>query len=207
MPKQFTLFDNPSEYTTSFTRKVTKRIIKSIEVLNGAIENNDLNKIANGLGDIVISANFLESIVNLKQLNKESTSVEFLTSWSSLSPVLGLPSRIEVQEDFIPAIESILDKMIPGQNEEIVELVGKVSQVKAEPDATKRQEGEVTFSLIGEGGKSFNVKSILDVTNYEEACLAHKEGKNILIRGKLISTRRSKTIESPSFQIIEMPFK
>lgn len=207
LPRQFTLFDNPSEFTTSFTRKVTKRIIKSIEVLNNAIENNELGKITNGLADVVISANFLESIVNLKQLNKESTSVEFLTSWSSLSPVLNLPNKIEVQKDFIPAIESIIDKMMPQQNEEIVELVGKISQVKAEPDASKRQEGEVTFSLIGEGGKSFNVKSILDVTSYEEACLAHKEGKNILIRGKLITTRRSKLIESPSFTIIEMPFK
>jgi hypothetical protein len=207
VPKQFSLFDNPTEFPNSFTRRVTSRVMKSLNILNNAIEKNELSRIENGEAEIMISANFLESIVNLKQLNKESTGVEFISTWSSLAPINEqIPSKIEVQENFIPAIESIIDKMIPKQSEENVEMVGKVFQVKAEPDTSKRQDGEVIFNLIGEGGKSFNVKSVLNVDSYKEACQAHKDGRNILVRGKLISTRRSKIIENPEFKIIGIDY-
>jgi hypothetical protein len=202
-PKQFTLFDDPSEYPSSFTRKVTTRLMRSIKIVNSAIENGDLKKIERGESDIIISANFLESIVNIKQLNKHTESIEFSSTWSSLAPVdPSIPTKIEVQKDFVPAIDSIIDKMMPKGNEEVGEFVGKVIQVKAEPDADKRTEGEVTLSLMGGNQKSFNAKATLDAVKYIEACKAHEEGRNIVVQGKLISSRKSKVIENPIFNVL-----
>src|SRR5579871_422149 len=129
-PKQFSLFDSPNEYVDSFTRRVTKQLMKSINVINKSIENDELDKIQNGEAEVLMSANFLESIVNIKQLNKDSSSIEFISSWSSLAPIIdsGIPSKIEVQKDFVSAIDSVIDKMIPKNIKEPGEFVGRVSR-------------------------------------------------------------------------------
>jgi hypothetical protein len=201
--KQFTLFDNPNEYPSSFTRKVTTQLMKSIKLINNAIENDELDKIEKGESEIIVSANFLDSILNIKQLNKNAESIEFSSRWSSLAPVdISVPNKIEIQKDFVPAIDSIIDRMMPKRNEEVGEFVGKVSLLKAEPDASKRNEGEVVLTLIGGNQKSFNAKVILDSDKYNEACQAHKDGKNVLVKGNLVSTRKSKIIENPNFTVI-----
>jgi hypothetical protein len=202
-PKQFTLFDDPKDYTSSFTRKITTQIMNSIKTINYAIENDELESIEKGTTETKISANFLESIVNIKQLNNDNSAIQFISTWSSLAPVkAGVPTKIEIQKDFVSAIDSIVDKMIPKNTVEIADFVGKVLQVRAEPDVLKRTEGEVTFNLIGAGGKSFTAKTILAADKYIEACKAHEDGKNIMIKGKLISNRKSKVIENPDFKIL-----
>lgn len=209
-PKQFTLFDDPSEYPSSFTRRVTSQLMKSIKIINDAIESDELDKIENpdySENGMIISANFLESIVNIKQLNKNTESIEFISTWSSLAPVPAtIPNKIEIQKDFVPAIDSIIDRMMPKKNEEIGEFVGKVLQAKAEPDADKRIEGEVILNLIGSNEKSFNAKVVLNAAKYKEACKAHEEGYNIVVKGKLVSTRKSKIIEDPEFNVLHNLF-
>lgn len=201
--KQFSLFDDPVEFSTSFTRKVTSRLMQSIKVINTCIENGELEKIAIGEADFIISANFLESIVKLKQINKDANSVEFFSTWSSLSPVkLDVPSRVEVQKDFVEAIDHVIDKMQPKDNFEVGEFVGKVFKAQAEPDLNKRTEGEVIVNLIGEVGKTFNAKLILDAEKYKEALIAHENGKNIIVKGKLVSGRRAKYFEEFTFSVI-----
>lgn len=203
-PKQFTLFDDPKDYKLSFTRKVTSQMMKSLDTINKSIENGELDKLAKGEAGIVISANFLESILNIKQLNKDSSSIEFISSWSSLAPIDNTtPSKIEVQKDFVPAIDSIIDKMTPRNLQEPGEFVGKVFQVKAESDLSKRFDGEVLFNLIGGENKSFTAKATLNLKEYNEACIAHEQGKNIQIKGILVSNRKSKVIENPDFKIID----
>jgi hypothetical protein len=203
-PKQFTLFDDPNEYRSSFTRKITSQIMRSIDVVNRSIESGDLDPIVQGKSDVVMSANFLEAILNIKQLNNDSSSIEFMSTWSPLSPVeSNVPSKIEVQKDFVPAIENIIEKMTPKNIEEPGEFVGKVVGVKAEPDITKRFDGEVVLNLMGAGGKSFSARAILHVGAYKEAVEAHEQGKNIQIKGKLITNRKSKVIESPHFKVLD----
>ena len=92
--------------------------------------------------------------------------------------------------------------MQPIDNFEEGEFVGKVFQAKAEPDVNKRVDGEVTVNLIGEVGKTFNAKLILDAEKYKEAVIAHETGKNIIVKGKLVKARRAKYFQDFTFSVI-----
>jgi len=200
---QYSLFDDKSEYGNSLTRHVTTRVMQSIQLLNKSIEAGELDRIVSGEADIKISANFLESIVAITKTNEKSESVEFISSWSSLlPPVPSTPSKIEIQKDFINAIDTIIDRMIPQNVAEYGEFVGKIYQLKADADLSKREDCEITMTLIS-GDKMFNAKTVLDSARYAIATEAHIKGKNIFIRGELISGRKSKFIKNTEFRIIE----
>ena len=55
---------------------------------------------------------------------------------------------------------------------------------------------------MGEEDKVSKARVILSNQDYNEACEAHKKGKSVKIRGKLVTVGRSKVIETSTFQII-----
>jgi len=202
-PTQLTLFANSEELNQSFTRKVTTQLMNSLKIIKEVIENDEISKLINGETEVVISANFLESIVEVNQF-KGGGELEVISTWASVSPIkISIPNRISINKEFIPAIENIIEKIIPKDEGEFGEFVGKISQVKAEPDATKRKEGEVTFNFIGDNEMAIKAKIILNAEDYKTACEAHEFGKNVVVNGTLKNIGRSKIIENAAFKILQ----
>ncbi len=199
-PKQLSLWANAEELNQSFTRKVTTRLMKSLKIVKEVIENDEISRLINGETDVMISANFLESIVEVDQFIGAG-ELEVISTWASVSPVeASIPNKISINKEYIPAMESIIEKLTPNNEGDSGEFVGKISQVKAEPDASKRKEGEVTINFIGDNEMAIKAKIILTAEDYKKACEAHEFGKNVVVKGTLKNIGRSKFIENPEFK-------
>lgn len=203
IPNQLTFFDETSECANSLTRKVTTRLMESIKFIKDSIDQNELSKLEKQNDDLLISANFLESIVDMN-LNKKNTEIEIMTTWSSCVPQQKeLPTKIKLTHHYVPALEKVISKVRRSDKEDFGEFIGKISQTRAEVDPLKRTEGEIIFNFMQDEDKISKAKVILTSEDYSKACIAHNLGKTVLIKGKLTGTTRTTVIEQPHFKVIE----
>ncbi len=201
--QQLSIFNQAEEFRHSLTRKVTTRLMSSLAEIKSAIDRGEENRIVDLEGENIISGNFLESIVELNS-TKETTEIEIVTSWSVFAKEQPQIARaIKFSNDYIPVLENIISKVKPIDRGFEDDFVGKISLTKANPDIHSRNEGEIVLNyIIGDEEKVSKARVVLNNEDYEKACEAHKQGKTVSIRGKLVTVGRSKTIENPSFKIV-----
>lgn len=200
-PVQLNLFAETEEFVSSFTRKVTTQVMKSVETVKKAIELNKIDEFINGEMEVQVSGNFLESLIALNELNEDS-EINIITSWSTAAPWnSNAPTSVSLTKEYVPAIETIINKVRPTITDKPGEYVGKISGVQAEPDTDKREKGDVIFSFL-EDDKAVRAKVTLSIEDYNLACEAHKEGKNVKISGILITKGKSKIIDQAVFSAL-----
>ena len=202
--QQLSIFNQAEEFRHSLTRKVTTRLMSSLAKIKSAIDRGEENRIVDLEGENIISGNFLESIVELNS-TKETTEIEIITSWSVFAEEQPQIARaIKFSNDYIPVLENIISKVKPVDKGFEDDFVGKISLTKADPDIHSRNEGEIILNyIIGDEEKVSKARVVLNNEDYEKACEAHKQGKTVSIRGKLVTVGRSKTIENPSFKVVQ----
>lgn len=201
--QQLSIFNKEDEFKNSFTRKVTLRLMNSLDTIKQAIDRGEQNRIVDLEGESIISANFLESIVDL-QFRRDNSEIEIATSWSNLALEQSSQKAVKFSNDYIPVFENIISQIKPIDEGFEDDFVGKISQVKADPDIHSRMGGEITLNyILGDEEKVSKAKITLDNSVYQEACEAHKKGQTVKVKGKLISAGRSKIIENPTFHIVE----
>jgi len=202
--QQLSIFNQAEEFRHSLTRKVTTRLMSSLAEIKSAIDRGEENRIVDLEGENIISGNFLESIVELNS-TKETTEIEIITSWSVFAEEQPQIARaIKFSIDYIPVLENIISQVKPIDKGFEDDFVGKISLTKADPDIHSRTEGEIILNyIIGDEEKVSKARVILSNEDYDKACEAHKQGKSVKIRGKLVTVGRSKTIENPSFEIVQ----
>jgi hypothetical protein len=200
---QLTLFSAEEDLHQSITRVVTRKLMSSVSKVKKAIEEGNINGILKLEGTDIISANFLESIVEINEYTQNS-KIEITTSWAPTLPIpIDTPSSVTLTNDYIEPIKSIIDKISPDVIETAGEYVGKISQIKANPDARAREDGEISFIFINEEEKAMNAKVILRGNDLHDAFKAFDEGKNVKISGNLKILARQRIIERPTFRIID----
>jgi hypothetical protein len=194
---QLSFFDDSIDFKNSLTRQVTLRLMRNLDLVKTAIDEGAEDSIINLEGDKIISANFLESIIELNSF-KEQNEIEISTSWSLFAPESHhIPNKIRLSNDYVPNKIKPKDKGI----EDI--FIGRISQVKADPDPNTRAEGEIILNyVLGDEEKVSKARVILEKEAYKKACEAHQNGQTVRIKGKLFSWNRSKMIESLSFEIV-----
>ncbi len=202
--QQLSIFNKEEDFRNSFTRKVTIRMMKALDLMKTAIEMGEQNRIMDLDGDEIISANFLESIVELHS-SKENTELEVQTSWSVFAPEEMTAIRsIKFSNDYIPVIENIINEIKPVDEDINDEFIGRISQTKADPDPRTRTEGEILLNYIfGDEEKVSKARVILNATDYEQACEAHRNGRTVKVKGRLVTIGRSKVIENPEFHVMQ----
>ena len=202
-PQQLSIFNHSLEFANSFTRKVTTRLMDALSGIKSAIDNGEENKIIDQEGPEMVSANFLESILDLNP-TKENSEIEIITSWSVFANPGSQPtSSIKFSNDYIPVFENMISKIKPPDEGINDVFIGRVSMTKADPDPYTRTEGEILFNyLLGDEEKVAKAKIILDKQSYSLACEAHKNGKTVRVKGRLVSSGRGKVIEAPVFEIV-----
>ena len=94
-------------------------------------------------------------------------------------------------------------KAVSTSIEPTKEYVGKIYQLKADPNAETREDAEITFIFVGEDDKATTAKVILKGTDLHNATKAFDEGKNVRIQGTLKTQGRQRFIEDALFKIIE----
>jgi len=200
---QLTIFNDAEEFRNSLTRKVTRRLMTALNTLKTAIDNGEPNKIVDLEGSDIISANFIESILELSA-SKETAEIEINTSWSVFAEEIPQISRsIKFSNDYVPVLENIISKIKPIDKGVDDAFVGKISLTKADPDIHSRSDGEIVLNyILGDEEKVSKARVVLNTDDYDNACEAHKQGKTVRITGRLISSGRSKTIENPKFEIM-----
>jgi hypothetical protein len=146
----------------------------------------------------------LESIVELNSTN-ETTEIEITTSWSVFAEEQPqIAKTIKFSNDYIPVLENIITKIKPVERGFEDDFVGKISLTKADPDIHSRTQGEIMLNYVsGDEEKVSKARVILSSDDYDKACEAHKLGKSVKVTGRLVTVGRSKTIENPSFEIVQ----
>ena len=153
-PSQLSLFSTEDSLTSSITRSVTKKLMSSIVRLKRAIESGDTELIEKAEGTDIISINFLESLVEMNEFTQGSI-IEISTTWAPTIPAPeNLPSSVQITNDYIEPIKSLIDKIRPDVVETKGDYVGKISAIEANPDVKNRENGEITFVFINDEGKA-----------------------------------------------------
>ncbi|MDR3712732.1 MAG: hypothetical protein P4L51_07950 [Puia sp.] len=201
--QQLNIFNKEDEFKSSFTRKVTIKMMKALETIKSSIDRGQEDRISNLEGDDMISANFLESIIELNS-TRENTEIEIMANWSVFAQELPVRSKvIKFSNDYMPVIETLINRIRPAEKGVEDMFIGRISQTKADPDPHTRNEGEIIFNYIqGDEDKVSKAKVILNAEDYLKACEAHKNGQAVRIKGNLITIGRSKFIEDPKFEIV-----
>ncbi|KMQ50662.1 hypothetical protein CHISP_2345 [Chitinispirillum alkaliphilum] len=202
-PIQLSLFNTEDKLGTSFTRKVTKRYMKALARLKDVIETGNHESLEDPNQPETISANFIESIVELGEYG-DKEEIEIFTSWSSITKdVIDVPRAVSFTKDYIPPMESIISKLKPIDEGKAGTFVGKVSKAQADPDTANRSEGEITFNFIGDEEKIIKAKVLLNTEDFSKACEALDKGINVKISGLLKTSGKSKIIETPDFILLD----
>ena len=204
---QLSLFDVAPDYSNSFTRQVTAKLMQSLEQVHNAIKNEQLSSIQD-VDDPkkVISGNLLEALLDLNG-SDSSAEIEISTQWSVNAPLKQslVPSSVKfVQNDFLP-IEVEVER-IRGKNEvksRVGDFIGRVSLIETEPDIEQRTNGEIILNTIDTDGKLIKPRMVVSPDELEVVMQAMKEGLNIRVKGVLKSQGRTKVLEYTSLRIID----
>nr|WP_295872051.1 hypothetical protein [uncultured Chitinophaga sp.] len=203
-PVQLSLFSSEQDLNSSFTRDVTSSLMKKIQRVKRCIETGDDSPIVRPQSSQeIVSANLLESIVEMNEFTNNSRII-ISTTWA---PMIKMPkdieSKIEITNDYIAPLKSIIDKIRPEIMENAGEYVGKINQIKAHPEIKDRTSGEVTFVFIGDADKAVVAKFILAGGELTEAMRAFENGRNIMVSGNLKASGRQRTIDVAGFRVID----
>jgi len=199
--RQLSIFDQ-DHFETSFTRQVTKRFMWTMNEVSNAIKKDELNRVVDLQGTEMISANLIEAIIDLSSLSDNSASI-VEASWSGfVREVPDVPRIIELTPRYLTALERIRDQIKPNEEEVVDTFIGKVSQCKAEADIHKRVEGEIQFNFMVDNDNISKAKVTLRNEDYIRANEAHLAGKTVSIKGRLISSGKSKVIEAEELKVI-----
>lgn len=196
--QQLSLFNSLDDLTNSFTRQVTTKLMNSISSVKQVIEEQNYSYFDNGL----ISGNFLESLIEMGEYG-ENEEIQIMTSWAPTAPQLdnNVPSSVMITKDYISPLEQVVEKIRERNADEAGEFVGRISEIKADPDIKLRSEGMIIFNCIGEYG-AIKAKVILNNDDFHNAVTAFEKGNNIRVKGMLRTNGRTKVIENPEFEII-----
>lgn len=201
--KKLSVFDPAADLRCSLTRSVTTRMMSALSEIKHHIDRGEEKRILDLEGEKMISANFLESIIELIA-TKETTEIEIMTNWSVFAgDQPQISNAITFSNDYIPVLESLIDRLKPVETGYEDDFVGKISMTKADPDIHTRSEGEIILNYItGDEEKVAKARVLLSNEDYTRACEAHQQGRSVKIRGKLVTVGRTKTIEKPLFEIV-----
>jgi hypothetical protein len=200
-----TLFDGEVDKSNSRTRNVTKKIIASIQQVKETIENGTFNEMMcppDNSPPPPISANFLEALSSIG-IYKEGSEVNISIKWAPT--VQGNKAQVDsvsLTNDYFNPIQAVV-QAIKSKRVDEKEFLGRISTLKASPNAEKRTEGEITLVYLDpEKDKASTAKVVLRKEDYHVALEAHDQGKPVKVTGKL-SGQKKKTIDYSKFEVVQ----
>lgn len=201
--QQLSIFSDEERCQKSFTRKVTKRLMKNISSVKQYIDNNKIDElVSNQLDDETISANFFEALNGLN-LDAENVSVEFIAEWSPVAKNSDFKyNNVLLTHDYYEPIQNIIQRLKEETNK-FTTIMGRVKKLESSPSVENRTTGKVTIVYLDENYKSKTLTAQLSKSDYDIAIKAHTTGQYVEIMGELIKTGKVLKILCHSFSIME----
>ena len=179
--EQLSLFNDDYRLSSSFTRKVTARLMDNLEDISScAMNGGDISTITERSDERLISVNFLDALESLNA----TPILDFSISWSNQASMnRSRIDKVRFSNDMNPVI-SASSIELKGSVKPDISIIGKVISLKAVPDAEERTEGIAEIIYIDENEKIRRAKAILSREDYNIALDAHKRGLHVHMEGK-----------------------
>lgn len=189
-----------------FPRRVTTRLMTSLDIVDHAIKTARLDPVLDGIDDGV-SANLCEALVTMKPPGDQSR-LDVNMSWSRSRPRLpeGVPQVVSFSQADFPIIEEagrrLRERSVPRRER----FVGKVHALQSDvPSLFDDLVGKIIIRTEV-GGQSARVKVVLNRDDYKRACDAHRDEVRVAVKGVIhhdVKIRVYELSEASDFEVLE----
>ncbi len=189
-----------------FARRVTTRLMGSLEIVDDAVRTARLDPILGGVEDGV-SANLCDAMVAMRPEGDQSR-LDISMSWSRSRD--RIPDRVPkvvtfAREDFL-IIEEAGQRLRERATPRRERFVGTVHILQSEiPSLFDDPVGKIIIRTMV-GGQPARVKVVLHRDDYKRACDAHRDERRVAVTGIIhhdIKVRVYELSEAQDFQILD----
>jgi hypothetical protein len=184
-PDQLFVFD-----AEPFTRSVTSLLIRSIDRIVRAIENDrPAEALEPSESEPVLSANLCDALLQM-QPSEEPSTLGVSVSWApTLPPRIKMPATVRIKSEHFRFIEDLYKQLRPTEAVTASLFIGKVVTLKGRPGPEGKMQGETTLALLHDE-EIVKARADLGPADYQNAVEAHRNGEGIRFWGKLHLGRR-----------------
>jgi len=201
---QLDLFSDPELRSfESYARRVTTRFMRALEQTVKFISIDEVERLITPAdGDLTISANFMEALLELP-LAGEHASLDVSCTWASGIPEPNVPHVVRFLGEYFPTIDKVARELRPEREPKEGAFIGKVEALKRRDDTPEQSGGEVTVHLLTDEDM-IHARVELSPEDYKNACDAHKLRKYVKLSGTLaLGARISRFSGYHSFEVLE----
>jgi|AGTN01.1.fsa_nt_gi hypothetical protein len=194
--EQLSIFDSEDRSSISFTRKVTNKLMRSLNLIKNTLDNSeDLEKLTDNDTDNnvdKISINFLESLQNLN-INKEKSELETSMKWApTVFKNRSQTSFVKFNYNYYKPLYAYTSNY-KIRNVDLLSkktYIGKIRELNGEENIETRKNGIIKLVSLEEEN-AITISAILNLDDYNEAVIAHKLGKYVQVTGTLNPTKKN----------------
>ena len=183
--QQLSLFSDEEISAYSLTRKVTNRVIESIEKIKDTIDKGeDLSGVIESMQN-PISVSFLDSLTNLN-ISTEDSALEVSVKWA---PTVKLNrasiSKATISHDYYAPLKTIVEKYKSEDASTSISIEGRIGKLVASPNIEDRTTGQAQLVYIDENSHAKKITLDLGKEEYDLAIHAHSEGRTVRANGEI----------------------
>ncbi len=185
--EQYNLFSDEEVTAYSFTRRVVNKLMKSTLKVKEKIDSGgDLNELLNPSKEDFVSINYLDALQNIG-IDHKNSEIDISVKWApTVHQNRFDKSLITISNDYYDIIKTKVNSYKEITEEESIEFIGKISDLKSNPDLTKREKGIIKVKYIN-NDKLSTITAELSKDDYDKAVIAHKNGKTVKVIGEKVS--------------------
>ncbi len=200
--RQLSFFADEEKCANSLTRQVTTRVMDNLYQIKRNVDEDNMEELILQAEKCAISANFYEALMNLN-CNSEGADVEFMAEWApAVRNKQCAYDRILFSYDYCEPIRATLNQL-RREKSALTKIYGRIKQLDATPDVTKRKDGRITVVYLDENSRPKTTMVCVDKNDYDKAIAAHSKGYFVEIIGKMTRSSRKTIMKCASFQIID----
>lgn len=190
----------------SFTRKVTQTLMRSLSQVVEAVKSDHLETLINSQeGEVVISANLCEALLEMQPAEEESLVSVYPTWARTTPPPLNTPGKVRFSKEYFPIIEEVARHLRPAQGPREAQFIGWIDALDGKPGTSGRPQGFVTVAFVVEGeDKLLRARLDLSADEYAKAIRAHATNSIVMLKGVLHRGARVSVIrDHREFEVID----
>lgn len=188
---------------TGFGRRAVEILMRSTARATRLLVRDGVQAVVEA-DEVVITANLCDALVAMMP-SDEKSDLELAVDYSpfvvSESPS---PTSVKVERSLFESFDRLAQGLRPPEKHADSTYLGRVVELKGEPNDDGDLEGEAVLRLDVEEDL-IRVRCVLNAANYQRAIDAHKTQRHVALRGTLRRTGRTLTLENPAeLRIIEL---
>ncbi len=192
------------EETEPFARRVTIRLMSSLDFIRQSILAGEEERILDGVSRGV-SANLCDALVMMKPPGDQS-QLDIQMDWARTRPIPGaaVAKRVSFGKESFQAIEEVGRQLRKRAKAQPERLTGKIVELRtAFRSLLDDVAGRVVLKTELKGNMAW-VKVALGQDDYRRACDAHRDGRRVAVTGIIDYEARAKHFELSDPQASEV---